>query len=74
MKDLPEKCADCGSTALVWGSAVCGPHGIADGRHCIAELTVLVFLGCTECSATVHQEPLDDLLGRLSAQKAGVTG
>jgi hypothetical protein len=63
---IPGKCPDCGSTALTWASAVCGPHDIADGRHCIAELSVLVFLGCDACSCTVYTEPLEDLLARLS--------
>ena len=64
--DIPTSCGDCGSDKLTWAHQVVGPPGIADGRHRTSELTVLVFLGCDVCSATVFSERLDQHLARVA--------
>ncbi len=57
------KCPDCGSTNLAWDYTKSGV--VLNGLHRIHEITVTLFLGCNECSATVQCIPLSDYLGQL---------
>lgn len=62
----PVSCPECGGTDLEWAYSLRGPPGIANGRHVTSEIVVQVYLGCSECSHTVHVETLDQFLVRVA--------
>lgn len=62
---VPTYCQDCEGEALTWGYQIVGSRGITEGRHKLNELTVLVYLGCDGCSATVFTEDISQHLARL---------
>lgn len=58
-------CPECSGTDLEWGYVLTGPPGVSQGRHHTGELEVVVYLGCSQCSHTLHRGPLGELLGNL---------
>jgi hypothetical protein len=60
-------CRECGSHAITLHYAKRGTT--ASQLHQLHEVSVDVFAGCDECSATLWLMSLDQFLGRISAER-----
>ena len=58
---MSEHCHDCGSELLTWGHHLTAPVAASQLVR-LHEVTVEMFLGCEECSATVKLMTLDQFL------------
>lgn len=62
----PSTCRDCDSDDLVWDFTMDSSAPAGNMTHRISELTVILYLGCEECSATVVAVRLDEVLRSLN--------
>ncbi len=58
----PPTCPNCGSAELSWDHAHRGKDGIVDGRHCLNEITTILYIGCDECSETITTTTVDEFI------------
>jgi hypothetical protein len=61
------ECSNCGSKNLRWHVGKEGSSYIADGRHCMREISVIAFLGCEECSETlktIQEHEVEEMLNK----------
>lgn len=64
------KCPKCGGENLTWDQTSRNKSGVVEGRLRTNEVTVVFFLGCNECSATVQVVSCDGIVAHLNNQMA----
>lgn len=66
------RCSECGSDQLAWSTAKHNHSGVVDGRLGVHDITVLLLLGCEECSATVRLIDADSNAGLILLERLGL--
>jgi hypothetical protein len=64
------KCPECGGDNLTWDQTSRSTSGVVEGRLRTNEVTVVFFLGCNDCSATVQTVSSDGIAAHLNSQMA----
>ena len=59
-QSIPVRCDDCGSDLLSWGQTIKSSAPAGNMLHRTSEMTVVMYLGCCECSHTLLNIGMED--------------
>lgn len=63
---MKTQCQECGSVDLQWHCSIVNNSEVQQGRQRSHDMSVLFFLGCNDCSATVQRASGDQIARRLN--------